>query len=61
MSKEEALEKLLRLGALNKGDMFAICGWSMEEVEGTLKSLIRARRVTTWNLNFTRMYRVVSA
>jgi hypothetical protein len=59
MSKEEALEKLLRLGALNKGEMFAICGWPMEEVDGVLKSLIRAKRVTTWNLNFTRMYRVV--
>lgn len=58
MSKEEALEKLLRLGALNKGEMFAICGWSMEEVESVLKSLIRARRVTTWNQNFTRLYKV---
>jgi len=59
MSKEDALEKLLRLGALNKGEMFAICGWPMEEVEGALKALVRAKRVTTWNLNFTRMYRVV--
>ena len=58
MSKDEALEKLLRLGALNKGEMFAICGWPMEEVESVLKSLIKARRVTTWNQNFTRLYKV---
>jgi hypothetical protein len=54
----DTLHKLLSLGALNKGEMFEICGWPLGEVEANLQVLIADGRVQFWDGVHARRYRV---